>query len=183
MLSVPAEIPLLPLPAVLFPGTFLPLQLHDDGHRALVRECVDRSEQLGVVLTPAGGALAKLLPLFRLGLGGRVGSGRQWMSWVARDELAGIVEHVLVTDTLVGPVNPVSPNPVRNADFAAIVARVRGRKPGPTMPAFLMHLLLGEMADEFLLASRRMEPRKLLATGYQFRFSELEAALRHELKA
>ncbi|MCX6030972.1 MAG: TIGR01777 family oxidoreductase [Chloroflexi bacterium] len=113
----------------------------------------------------------------------RIGSGRQWMSWVARDELAGIVEHVLVTDTLVGPVNPVSPNPVRNADFAAIVARVLGRKPGPTMPAFLMHLLLGEMADEFLLASRRMEPRKLLATGYQFRFSELEAALRHELKA
>jgi hypothetical protein len=111
----------------------------------------------------------------------RIGSGRQWMSWVGRDELASIVHHVLLTDALVGPVNPVSPNPVRNADFAATVARVLGRKPGPAVPAFLLRLMLGEMADEFALASRRMEPRKLLATNYEFRFPELEAALRHEL--
>jgi hypothetical protein len=111
----------------------------------------------------------------------RIGSGRQWMSWVGRDELASIVHHVLLTDALVGPVNPVSPNPVRNADFAATVARVLGRKPGPAVPAFLLRLMLGEMADEFVLASRRMEPRKLLATNYEFRFPELEAALRHEL--
>jgi len=113
----------------------------------------------------------------------RIGNGRQWMSWVGRDELTSIVEHVLVTDALEGPVNPVSPNPVGNADFAATVARVLGRKPGLALPASLLHLLLGEMADEFMLASRRMEPRRLLATGYQFRFPDLESALRHELMA
>jgi uncharacterized protein (TIGR01777 family) len=111
----------------------------------------------------------------------RIGNGRQWMSWVGRDELASIIHYILVTDALVGPVNPVSPNPVRNTDFAAITARVLGRRPGPMMPAFLLHLMLGEMADEFALASRRMEPRKLLAAGYQFRFPELEAAMRREL--
>jgi len=83
---------------------------------------------------------------------------------------------------LEGPVNPVSPNPVRNADFAATAACVLGRKPGLALPGFLLHLLLGEVADEFILASRRMEPCKLLATGYQFRFPDLETALRHELK-
>jgi uncharacterized protein (TIGR01777 family) len=113
----------------------------------------------------------------------RVGNGQQWMSWVGRDELTSIVEHVLVTDALEGPVNPVSPNPVRNADFAATVVRVLARKPGLALPGFLLHLLLGEVADEFILASRRMEPRKLLATGYQFRFPDLESALRHELVA
>lgn len=112
----------------------------------------------------------------------RIGSGRQWMSWVGRDELACIVEHVLVTDTLVGPVNPVSPNPVRNADFAATAARVLGHRQGLTMPAFLIHLLLGEMGDEFILASRRIEPRRLLDTDYHFRCPELDDALRHELK-
>ena len=112
----------------------------------------------------------------------RIGSGRQWMSWVGRDELACIVEHVLLTDTLVGPVNPVSPNPVRNADFAATAARVLGRRQGLTMPAFLIHLLLGEMGDEFILASRRIEPRRLLDTDYRFRCPKLDDALRHELK-
>lgn len=113
----------------------------------------------------------------------RIGNGRQWMSWVGRDELASIVEHILVSDALVGPVNPVSPNPVRNADFAATAARVLGRTPGLPLPASLLHLMLGEMADEFALASRRMEPRRLLETGYRFRFPELETALRHELMA
>jgi uncharacterized protein (TIGR01777 family) len=113
----------------------------------------------------------------------RVGNGRQWMSWVGRDELTSIVEHVLITDALEGPVNPVSPNPMRNADFAATISRVLGRKPGLVLPGFLLHLLLSEVADEFILASRRMEPRKLLATGYQFRFPDLESAIRHELRA
>ena len=112
----------------------------------------------------------------------RIGNGQQWMSWVGRDELTSIVEHVLVTDALGGPGNPVSPNRGRNADFAATVARVLGRRPGLALPGFLLHLLLGEVADEFILASRRMEPCKLLATGYQFRFPDLETALRHELK-
>ena len=111
----------------------------------------------------------------------RFGDGRQWMSWVGRDELARIIHHVLVTDTVEGPVNPASPEPVRNAEFAATAARMLGRKPGPAMPAFVLRLLLGEMADEFVLASRRMAPRKLLASGYQFSYPHLDAALGHEL--
>jgi len=114
---------------------------------------------------------------------GRLGSGRQWSSWVALDELANIVNYVLVTDALVGPVNPVSPNPVRNAEYAATLSRVLGSKPGLPIPAFLLRLMLGEMGDALILASRRIEPRKLLATGYQFRFPTLEVALRHELGA
>ena len=114
---------------------------------------------------------------------GRVGDGRQWSSWVSRDELASIVHHVLVTDELAGPVNPVSPNPVRNAEFAATLSRALGAKPGLPIPAFLLRLMVGEMADALILASRRIEPRRLLATGYQFRFPQLEAALRHELSA
>jgi uncharacterized protein len=114
---------------------------------------------------------------------GRIGSGRQWTSWVARDELAYIVEYVLTTDTLAGPVNPVSPNPVRNAEMAATLSRVLGRKPGPPVPAFLLRLMLGEMAEALILASRRILPGKLLAAGYQFHFPEREVALRHELEA
>ena len=112
---------------------------------------------------------------------GRMGSGRQWTSWVARDELPSIVEYLLMTDMLVGPVNPVSPNPVRNAEMAATLSRVQGRKPGPSMPAFLLRILLGEMAESLILASRRLMPGKLLAAGYEFRFPKLEVALRHEL--
>jgi uncharacterized protein len=114
---------------------------------------------------------------------GRLGSGRQWSSWVSRDELACIVEHVLLTGTLVGPLNPVSPNPVRNAEFSATASRVLGRRPGLPIPAFVLRLLMGEMADALLLASRRIEPRKLLASGYRFRYPQLEDALRHELEA
>lgn len=112
---------------------------------------------------------------------GRMGSGRQWSSWVSRDELANIVNYVLITDVLAGSVNPVSPNPVRNAEYVATLSRALGRKPGPSMPSFLLRLMLGEMAEALILASRRIIPGKLLAAGYQFRFPELKAALRHEL--
>ena len=110
-----------------------------------------------------------------------IGSGRQWVSWIARDELASIIEHVLVCDAVTGPVNPVSPNPLRNADYAATVARVLGREPGGPVPEGILLSMLGEMGEEFVLASRRMQPAKLLATGYRFRFPELEQALRHEM--
>jgi len=113
---------------------------------------------------------------------GRMGSGRQWTSWIGRDELANIVEYVILTDTLVGPVNAVSPNPLRNADYSATVSRVLGGKPALPLPAILLRLMLGEMADALILASRRIIPGKLLSTGYVFRFPELEAALRHELE-
>jgi uncharacterized protein (TIGR01777 family) len=112
---------------------------------------------------------------------GRMGSGRQWSSWVSWDELASIVNFVLLTDDLVGPVNPVSPNPVRNAELTATRSHVAGARPSLPIPAFLLRVMLGEMAEALILASRRIEPRKLIAAGYQFRFPELEAALRHEL--
>jgi uncharacterized protein (TIGR01777 family) len=111
----------------------------------------------------------------------QIGQGQQWMSWVGRDELAGIIAFALERDSLSGPVNPVSPNPLRNADFAAITAGVLGRKPGPALPAWLVRMLLGEMGEEFALASRRIEPRRLQVAGYRFQWPNLEDALRHEL--
>jgi uncharacterized protein (TIGR01777 family) len=114
---------------------------------------------------------------------GRIGSGRKWTSWVARDELAYIIEYVLITNTLAGPVNPTSPNPVRNAEMAAALSRAVGRKPGLPVPAFLLRLMLGEMAEALILASRRILPGKLLGAGYQFHFAELADALHHELAA
>jgi NAD dependent epimerase/dehydratase family enzyme len=111
----------------------------------------------------------------------RAGNGQQWMSWVGRDELASIIEFALLNRALAGPVNAVSPNPLRNADFAVATAQALGRKPGLTLPAFLVRLLLGEMGEEFILSSRRIRPAKLLDAGYRFRFPELEQAIRHEM--
>lgn len=108
------------------------------------------------------------------------GNGQQWMSWIARDELVSIIEFALLTETLSGPVNAVSPNPLRNAEFARTSALALGRKPRGVMPAVIARLVLGEMGEEFLLASRRMKPAKLLAAGYHFRFPDLADALRHE---
>ncbi len=112
--------------------------------------------------------------------GFRAGDGRQWISWIGLDEMASIVEFALSTEQLCGPVNAASPNPLRNADFAAVAAAALGRKPGRAMPAWLVRLAMGEMGEEFGLASRRVHPAKLLAAGYPFRFPELGAALRHE---
>jgi hypothetical protein len=114
--------------------------------------------------------------------GFRAGDGQQWASWVGRDELAAIIEFALTTESLSGPVNAVSPNPIRSAEFAAISARALGKKSGGAMPALVARLVMGEMAEEFLLASRRVQPAKLLAAGYRFRFPELEQALQHEMK-
>ena len=112
---------------------------------------------------------------------GRIGNGNQWSPWISRDELASIIHYILINATVVGPVNPVSPKIVRNSEFTATLSSVLGCKPGSPMPAFLMRLMLGEMANALLLASRRIEPKKLLDNGYQFRFPALEDALRHEL--
>jgi uncharacterized protein (TIGR01777 family) len=113
-------------------------------------------------------------------VGFQAGDGRQWMSWVGRDELASIIEFGLTTESLVGPVNAVSPNPVRNAEFAAISTRALAQKPGGVMPAFVVRMLMGEMGEELILASRRIQPARLLAAGYLFQYPDLEAALRHE---
>jgi uncharacterized protein len=113
---------------------------------------------------------------------GRIGDGKQWSPWISRDELASIINYILTNETIVGPVNPVSPNQVRNVEFTEIANKVMGSKPGLALPAFLLKLMLGEMADALMLASRRIEPRKLLDSGYQFRYPKLEDALRHELE-
>ena len=135
----------------------------------------------GVVLSAAGGALAKMLPPFRLGLGGRIGSGTQFMSWIALDDLVGIVRHALATPTLAGPVNAVAPNPVTNQEFTTTLGKVLGRPTPFPVPAFAMRLAFGQMAEELLLGSARVEPQRLAASGYSFRFPDLEAALRHVL--
>jgi hypothetical protein len=116
-------------------------------------------------------------------VGFQAGDGQQWMSWVGRDELASIIEFALKTESLTGPVNAVSPNPLRSAEFAIVSTRALGIKPGGVLPAFITRLVMGEMGEEFLLASRRIQPAKLLAAGYRFRFPDLEAALQHELES
>jgi len=137
--------------------------------------------RIGIVLSPAGGALARMLLPFRMGVGGVIGSGRQYWSWIAIEDLLGAILHALTTKTLRGPVNTVAPNPVTNREFTKILGRVLGRPTVFPLPAFAAHLALGEMADALLLASARVDPGKLLASGYQFRYPDLEEALRHLL--
>jgi hypothetical protein len=137
--------------------------------------------RFGMVLTPAGGALATMLLPFRLGLGGRFGSGRQFMSWIALDDLLEVVRHALTTEGLRGPVNAVAPTPVTNLDFTRTLGWVLRRPTVFSVPAFAARLVFGEMADALLLASARVEPARLQATGFRFRFPELEGALRHLL--
>jgi uncharacterized protein (TIGR01777 family) len=135
----------------------------------------------GPVQDAAGAGLQKQALLFRLGLGGRFGSGRQWLSWIALDDIAGAYLHALTRDDLDGPVNAAAPNPVTNAEFTATLARVLRRPAVLHVPAFALRLVLGEFADEMLFTSIRVRPARLLETGYRFRFPELEAALRHTL--
>ncbi|HYS16057.1 MAG TPA: TIGR01777 family oxidoreductase [Candidatus Binatia bacterium] len=137
--------------------------------------------RLGIVLSAAGGALAKMLTPFRLGLGGVIGDGAQWMSWIALDDVIGAIRHVLATDALRGPVNAVAPTPVTNAEFTRTLGRVLGRPTLVPLPAFAARLALGEMADELLLSSQRVVSARLQASGYTFRHSTLEGALRSAL--
>jgi uncharacterized protein len=135
----------------------------------------------GPVQTANGAGLPRQALMFRLGVGGRFGSGRQWLSWIALDDAAGAYLHALVRDDLAGPVNAVAPNPVTNAEFTATLARVVRRPAFLHVPAFAPRLVLGEFADEMLFTSMRIRPARLLETGYRFRFPELEPALRHTL--
>jgi uncharacterized protein (TIGR01777 family) len=136
----------------------------------------------GLVLDPRGGALAKLLTPFRLGVGGPMGSGRHWWSWIAMDDLVGLFLHALERPRLLGPINATAPGAVRNREFARTLGRVLGRPALIPAPAFALRLLLGgEMADELLLGGAKVVPRVALETGYDFRFADLEAALRHLL--
>lgn len=137
--------------------------------------------RFGVILSPTGGALAKMLPPFRIGAGGRLGSGRQYMSWITLDDVVDVISYVLTTEKVAGPVNVVSPTPVTNAEFTQTLGRVLGRPTIFPVPAFAARLAFGEMADALLLASTRVMPRALEAAGYEFHFAGLEHALRHLL--
>lgn len=135
----------------------------------------------GIVLARDGGALKKMLPLFRLGLGGRFGSGDQWMSWISLDDEIGAILHLLGSNDR-GPVDLTAPEPVRNRDFVATLARVLGRPAFVPVPHAGPALLLGrERADNLLFTGQRVQPAVLLASGYRFRFPALDGALRHLL--
>ena len=137
--------------------------------------------RIGVVLSPTGGALGKMLLPFRAGLGGVVGPGTQYMSWIALDDLLGVVHHLLNRVDIEGPVNAVAPEPVTNAMLTKTLGRVLGRPTLVPVPAFALRLALGEMADAALLSSTRVRPERLQASGYRFLFPDLDGALRHVL--
>jgi uncharacterized protein len=137
--------------------------------------------RFGVVLSPNGGALKKMLLPFRLGLGGRLGDGSQWMSWISIDDAVGAIQHAISSPTLRGAVNATAPEPVTNRDFTTTLGRVLKRPTPFPVPASALRLALGEMADGTLLTSVRALPTRLLESVYRFRHADLESALRHVL--
>ena len=132
----------------------------------------------GPVQSPDGGALEVQLPIFRLGLGGKLGSGKQFMSWISLDDIVGILHYALETDTLKGPVNATAPHPVTQAEHAQTLADVLGRPAFLPVPAFGPKLLFGDMAEEMILLSQRVLPERVMAAGYTFRHPTLVEALR-----
>jgi len=154
---------------------------HDWEHEAQraeaqgIRTCYLRT---GIVLGKNGGALSKMLPAFKLGLGGPMGNGRQWMSWIHIDDLIGILLHIINNKDIKGAVNGTAPNPVTNKVFSSTLAGVLKRPAFLPMPAFVLKLMLGEMAQELLLSGQRVTPEKMLAVAYDFQYAELEDALR-----
>jgi uncharacterized protein (TIGR01777 family) len=133
--------------------------------------------RFGVVLSPAGGALKRMLPAFRLGAGGRLGSGRQWMSWISIDDAVDALRFVIDTPALAGPIDFTAPEPVTNAEFTRVLGRLLRRPPFLAVPAAALRFLFGEMADRTLLASQRARPARLLGAGFSFRHPTLEDAL------
>jgi uncharacterized protein (TIGR01777 family) len=134
--------------------------------------------RFGVILSPKGGALASMMFPFKTGGGGIIGSGKQYWSWISLDDVVGAIHHALMNESLRGPVNVVAPNPVTNYEFTKTLGRVLQRPTIIPLPGFAARLVLGEMADELLLASQRVKPKKLGESGYEFRHPELEGALR-----
>ena len=138
--------------------------------------------RFGIILDGDGGALAKMLTPFRMGIGGRIGDGKQWMSWIARDDVVNGLKFVLKDEAVNGPVNMVAPNPVTNAEFTKVLGRVLSRPTIFPVPEFGARLAFGEMADALLLASQKVEPGVLQDRGFPFDWPKLEPALRHILK-
>ena len=139
--------------------------------------------RIGVVLSPDGGALGKMLTPFKMGVGGRVGDGKQYWSWIALDDVVGAIDHALKTESLAGPVNAVSPQAVTNAMFTHVLGKVLRRPTMFPMPSFAARLALGQMAEELLLASTRVRPTALQRSGYIFQYPDLEGALRQLLNS
>ena len=137
--------------------------------------------RFGIILAEHGGALAKMLTPFRMGIGGRVGDGKQWMSWIALDDVVGAIQFMLRDAAVNGPVNFVAPVPVTNAEFTKTLGQVLSRPTFLPVPAFGVRLAFGEMADALLLASQRVEPEILKARGFAFSFARLEPTLKHIL--
>ncbi len=137
----------------------------------------------GVVLSPKGGALGKMLTPFKMGVGGKIGDGRQWMSWIDVQDMVGAIHHILKSDLLQGPVNMVAPKPVTNAEFTKTLGSVLSRPAILPVPAFAVKLAFGEMGETVLLGSQRVEPTQLVMSGYPFRFSTLRASLENILKS
>jgi uncharacterized protein (TIGR01777 family) len=135
----------------------------------------------GVVLSPKGGALGKMLTPFKMGVGGKIGDGRQWMSWIDVQDMVGAIHHILKSDLLQGPVNMVAPKPVTNAEFTETLGSVLSRPTILPMPAFAVKLAFGEMGETVLLGSQRVEPAQLVTSGYPFRFTSLRASLENLL--
>lgn len=153
---------------------------------AATRPAVDAGIQTvqirtGVVLSSKGGALAKMLTPFKMGVGGKVGSGTQWMSWIDVEDMVGAIHHILKSDLLRGPVNMVAPKPVTNEEFTKTLGSVLSRPTILPMPAFAVKLLFGEMGETVLLGSQRVEPSQLISSGYPFRFRTLRASLENIL--
>ncbi len=137
--------------------------------------------RIGVALTPEGGALQKLLPLFKAGLGGKIGSGEQYLSWISIDDVACGILHLMANQNIEGPVNLVSPTPLTNNDFSKKTGQVLSRPAFFTVPSTAIKMFFGEMGKETVLSSTRVIPEKLLASGYRFRHPDLESALSHLL--
>ncbi len=138
--------------------------------------------RFGVILSGAGGALPEIIRPFKLGVGGPLGSGRQWLSWIALEDAVDAIQSAVVKPDWRGPINVVAPEPIRNAEFAKIVGRVLHRPAILPAPAFMLRLALGEMADALLLASQHVIPERLLKSAYAFKFPDLEGALRTMLR-
>ena len=137
--------------------------------------------RFGMILSRHGGALAKMLRPFRFGLGGCLGNGRQYWSWVALDDALGAIDHVLTTDSLTGPINVVAPQAATNAEFTTALGKVLRRPTVAAMPAWAVRAVFGQMGQELLLASTRVAPRRLTESGYQFRHGQIDGALRRLL--
>ncbi|HEV8304613.1 MAG TPA: TIGR01777 family oxidoreductase [Gemmatimonadales bacterium] len=139
--------------------------------------------RFGVVLTPSGGALARMLPAFRLGLGGPVGSGSQYLSWIALDDVLGAMAHAIATDALAGPVNITAPRPVPHLEFVRTLGRVLRRPAALPVPVLALRLMFGAEGAALLQSGQRVLPARLLGSGFRFQFEALEPALRHLLAA